>query len=374
MSSVRRVVLVTTHYPPDVGGAATYFSLLGHALSDQGTQVTVLTTNAPGYPTVSFDRQVVVWRRIPRLGTAPDQLRKWVQAAVTVGWLTVMWLRHQMDVVHSHGSKSVTVGAAIFSSLFRVPVVYDIQDFFSRPKVIRLGTKPRYVATGGTIADRLVGLGIDRDRILVIPSIPPDDARTKIARPEPSSQHCRCLFIGELHHAVKGSDILLEAFVRVHEVNPTAHLDVVGDGPEREVDEAFVRRHGLEEAVTFKGILPPELVQEEIDRADILVLASRSEGMPRIILEAFARGVPVIATRVGGIHEAVRDGDNGLLVPSENPSALADAIIHLAGNPMLRHELGARGRAWIDQLPAWDRLASLMVTFYDLHPANGVAP
>jgi glycosyltransferase involved in cell wall biosynthesis len=358
-----RVVLVTTHYPPLVGGAATYFSLLAQTLSARGADVTVLTTRQPNLPAVEHGA-VDVWRVIPSLSGAPEAIRQWAQAAATFIALVLLRLRGRGRIVHVHGSKSVTVGTAAFSMMSRVPVVYDVQDFFSRPMVIRRGANPQYTAAGNPIADRLASLGIARDRVLVLPSIPDDQARAPVA-PRSGPGPCRCLFVGEVNHAVKGSDLLVRAFERVHTVEPTALLEVVGDGPDRATDEAFVRDHGLEAVVRFRGAIPAEQVLEAINSTDIVMMASRTEGMPRVILEAFARGVPVVAPRIGGIPEAVRDGETGLLVPSDDWPALADALLRLIGDPELRRSLGARGRTWVDGLPTWDGLGALVESVYD---------
>jgi glycosyltransferase involved in cell wall biosynthesis len=358
-----RVVLVTTHYPPLVGGAATYFSLLANTLSARGADVAVLTTRQPNLPVIERGG-VDVWRVIPSLGGAPEAVRQWVQAATTFLALALLRLRGRGRIAHVHASKSVTVGTAAFSVVSRVPVVYDVQDFFSRPRVIRRGASPQYAAAGNPIAERLASLGIARDRILILPSIPDDHARAPVAL-RSGAGPCRCLYVGEVNHAIKGSDLLVRAFARVHDVEPTARLDIVGDGPDRAADEAFVREHGLEAAVRFLGAMPAERVLEVIDTADVLVMSSRTEGMPRVILEAFARGVPVVAPRVGGISEAVRDGETGLLVATDDHGALADALLRLIADPVLRRGLGARGRAWVDGLPTWDGLGALIESVYD---------
>jgi 2-deoxystreptamine N-acetyl-D-glucosaminyltransferase/2-deoxystreptamine glucosyltransferase len=86
--------------------------------------------------------------------------------------------------------------------------------------------------------------------------------------------------------------------------------------------------------------------------------------MPRVILEAFARGVPVIASAVGAIPEAVRDGATGLLVPPGDVEALAAAMLRLTDDPALASELSRNAREWVDQLPDWRRLAATVAGVY----------
>jgi glycosyltransferase involved in cell wall biosynthesis len=118
---------------------------------------------------------------------------------------------------------------------------------------------------------------------------------------------------------------------------------VVGDGPDRPSVEAEVRRLGLQDAVTLAGTR--EDVPALLARADVFALSSRSEGAPLSILEAMAVGLPVVASRVGGVPELVVDGETGLLVPPGDPAAMADALGRLLADAGLRRRLGAAGRA-----------------------------
>jgi glycosyltransferase involved in cell wall biosynthesis len=117
---------------------------------------------------------------------------------------------------------------------------------------------------------------------------------------------------------------------------------LVGDGPDRPAVEAEVRRLGLRDVLTLTGTrddVPALLAQ-----ADVFALSSRSEGAPLSILEAMAAGLPVVASRVGGVPELVVDGETGLLVPPGDPAALAAALGRLVADAGLRDRLGAAGR------------------------------
>jgi len=117
---------------------------------------------------------------------------------------------------------------------------------------------------------------------------------------------------------------------------------LVGEGPEMPAVEQQVRSAGLQDAVRLLGLRHD--VPELLAAADIFLLTSFSEGIPLTIIEAMAAGLPVIATRVGGVEEMVVEGATGLLVPSGNDQALAAAIERLAGDPQTRHVYGAAGR------------------------------
>jgi glycosyltransferase involved in cell wall biosynthesis len=122
----------------------------------------------------------------------------------------------------------------------------------------------------------------------------------------------------------KGHRILIEAFALLRSRLPRARLAIAGDGPE----EASLRRQvealGLTGHVTFMGLRADG--QQIIAALDVMVLPSFSEGMPNVLLEAFAYGTPVVATRVGGVPDMVADGRSGWLVPAGDASKLAAAI------------------------------------------------
>jgi len=141
---------------------------------------------------------------------------------------------------------------------------------------------------------------------------------------------------------VKNHELLIEAFSRVEKQIPKIYLWLVGDGAERPKIEELVKDKQIIEKVRFLGIrddIPNLLAQ-----ADIFVLCSNSEAFPVAILEAMASGLPVVATAVGGVPEAVINGKTGILVPPNNPEALADAIFQLSSNAALRQQMGMNAR------------------------------
>jgi len=136
---------------------------------------------------------------------------------------------------------------------------------------------------------------------------------------------------------------LIEAFKRVADVFPRSSLEIVGDGPLRKKLEDKSRDMGIENKVRVAGIC--ESIPALLARANALVLSSVWEGMPNVILEAMAAGLPVVATDVGGVQELVTDGENGFLVPPKNSVALADAMTRLMKlTEEERERMGRRGK------------------------------
>jgi glycosyltransferase involved in cell wall biosynthesis len=148
----------------------------------------------------------------------------------------------------------------------------------------------------------------------------------------------------------KGIDVLLRAFHAVAAGNRLT-LRLLGDGPLRSELEALAGRLGISDRVAFLGERGRQEVFDELVRCDLLVMPSRheSESFGLATLEAMACGKPVIASAVGGLVELVTDNQTGLLVPRDDPDALAQAICRLIDDAALRARLGEAGRAKAQQ-------------------------
>ena len=141
----------------------------------------------------------------------------------------------------------------------------------------------------------------------------------------------------------KGQDLLLKAFAGALRVRPEATMLVVGDGPEAGSLKAQTRALGIEARVRFCG--HQSAIRDYLEALDLLVLPSRSEGLPNVVLEAMCVGVPVLATDVGGVREIIEDGMNGWIVPPGDAEALESAIVRTLSDPARRREIAQRGRA-----------------------------
>ncbi len=149
----------------------------------------------------------------------------------------------------------------------------------------------------------------------------------------------RLVFCGRLA-PVKRVDRLIRALAVIRAAVPEAELWIVGTGSEEPALRALARSVGVSEAVQFCGWRPD--VPDLLAQSDVVVMSSRHEGLPMIVLEAGAAGKPVVAPRVGGIPEAVRDGETGVLVDDATPTALAAACVSVLQD---RARADAMGRA-----------------------------
>jgi len=156
----------------------------------------------------------------------------------------------------------------------------------------------------------------------------------------------RLLCVGRLVPA-KGQHVLLEACRILRERGVGFHLIFIGDGPDRPSLEGMADTLSLNGSVTFRGSCGPAHVREALHEADVMVLPSFAEGIPVVLMEAMACGVPCVSTAVMGIPELVNDESNGLLAPPADAVALADRIQRLALDPGLRRALAREARATV---------------------------
>ena len=144
----------------------------------------------------------------------------------------------------------------------------------------------------------------------------------------------------------KGQMLLIEAMARLHRVDPSLHLTLVGDGELRGALEQAIAARGLGAAVTLTGWLDEAGVRRELAASHALVLPSFAEGLPMVVMEAMAAARPVIATTIAGLPELVRPGETGWLVPAGDVEALAGAVSEMAAMPHgTLARIGAAGRA-----------------------------
>ena len=162
------------------------------------------------------------------------------------------------------------------------------------------------------------------------------------ASPRAHDGPLRLLDVGRLVSA-KGPSILLDAIESLRDRGVEVDARIVGAGPLRDELAAAVRDRGLTE-VTLTGPIGQDFLPELYRWADVFVLPSFSEGLPVVLMEAMATGLPVVTTQIAGVNELVTDGVHGAVVPAGRADRLADAIAALAADPDLRARLGAAGR------------------------------
>jgi glycosyltransferase involved in cell wall biosynthesis len=187
---------------------------------------------------------------------------------------------------------------------------------------------------------RVIYNGVDVDEFAG-----PHDGAAKRAELGISPQDWVIGMVGSLRPQ-KNHQLLLRAFARLFPSVSEARLVLAGDGELRRPLETLAAELGIQDRVHFLG--PRSDVAELLSTFDLYCLPSHYEGMPLTVFEAMAAGVPIVATRVVGIREVVRDGETGLLVPPNDPNALAQALMQARRNPRLCEELSIAGRQYVD--------------------------
>lgn len=355
----RRIAIVTDWYPsPERPVAGVFVAEQARAVASRHDVVVIVAPAAGSRirePYAITESDELGWRTL-RIRHRPSRVPKLAFAFRIAGTLAALRRLRRSgfapDLLHAHifgpGLLAVLVGLTL-----RIPVV--VSEQFSG---IALGTVRR--------GERRIARFVYRRADLVCPAS--DDLARRLAKLAPAArlrvvpnavdiQRFRpgrrvagepilALAVGSLKDT-KGIPELLDAFARLRIRRDRVVLELVGDGPERERYERRAAELGLGDAVRFRGALPHVEVAAAMRRASFLVHASHWENLPNVLIEAQATGLPVVATRVGGVPEIVGP-EEGILVPPGNVAALARALEEMCGrhgefdSERLSREAGSR--------------------------------
>jgi glycosyltransferase involved in cell wall biosynthesis len=354
------VAILTSLFPPSVGGIQTQTFALARGLAALGEEVHVVTRPAPGHAA----REQVEGVTVHRAGLPGGKGAPATVAYVGLAARTVAALGDRVSVVHAHQMLSPASAAVVWRAIGGVPFVVTAHASGSIGEVAhlarqgplgraRLGALRRlasaFVAVSDPIRDELLGAGIPPDRIRRIPN-GVDTRRFAPAGVGERKGERASLGVAEGPVAVysgrlspeKGVDVLLDAWAQARRREVRGTLCVVGDGPEREALEARAATLGVAGSVRFAGATAE--VPRWLRAADVFVLPSRTEGLSVAFLEAMACGLAIVATDVGGTREAAGPG-GAVMVPPERPDALADGLAEVLRDPDRARALGATARA-----------------------------
>lgn len=295
------------------------------------------------------------------------------------GWFEIQKLG-QVDLVHAPEYLSTGLFALLSR---RTPIVLTVPGNiyeriahgnpfdWSMTQVLKLAARlsARFCAciivTSEDMKEWWAKTGAPASRMVLIPH----GIDTEIFHPIPnarsllgiSDQKRIILYVGRLSHE-KGIHYLLEAVHSVRKTIPGVELHLVGDGPFKEQLIQLARQLQMEEQVIFHGWVDQPNLPLYYSAADVTVLPSLSEGLPRTMLEALACGSPFIGTRITGIVDHVRHGETGLLVNPRDIAALANQVLLLLQDVSLRQEIGTRAMEYVSQQLAWRVIVHRMRT------------
>lgn len=265
------------------------------------------------------------------------------------GVLAKQLQQQEIEHLHNHIADSSCTVAMLAAELAGIPFSFTLHGpyIFYEPRRWRLDTKIAKAAFVSCISHfcrsqaMLFSAPEQWDKLHIIHC--GVDPATFSLKKHDCSGH-KLLYVGRLA-AAKGLPILLQSIATLKINHPDLSLIVVGDGGERAELEATVERLEIAQHVEFVGYKSRAEVRDYLLQSDMLVLPSFAEGVPVVLMEAMAAGVPVVSTRIAGIAELVEEGVSGFLVPPGDVACLNECISTLLQDRQLRAQFGAAGRA-----------------------------
>lgn len=180
---------------------------------------------------------------------------------------------------------------------------------------------------------------------------------------KPENSEINFLFVGRIVK-IKNLPFLLLAFSKVLKRDKKATLHIVGDGEEKMKIENLARKLGIGQRVKFYGHLYGEELLKMYQMADVFVIVSEYENFPNVVLEAMACGLPVIATKVGGMVKQIKDGETGYLIPLNNVDALVNKLEFFVQNPGKISQMGNKARRFVCENFSWEKTGERMENIY----------
>jgi len=344
-----KIVILTGLFPPKwLGGTEIASYYIAKYLAVKGHEVHVITRRDPGLPRNEYVEGFYIHRiGIPRMGTL----------ILKVGGLTLFTLdlcillkKMQPHIIHAQG---ILMGlpCLICKKLLKIPFVVMSQGsdvygyWFYKSLISRLVLKNADAVIALTEDMKKQMLKIHSREISIIPNGVEIETFSAITREEArrtlgiDAHEKILLYVGRLHPA-KGVRYLVKAMdIIKNYYGDNVKLIIVGDGEQRDYLLRLTRKLNLENYIIFVGEVPHRNIPIYLKAADVLILPSLREGFPLIILEAMTAGLPIIATRVGGVPEIIKDYENGFVVGPMSPHQIAEKCLLLLKDEKLRKKI-----------------------------------
>jgi glycosyltransferase involved in cell wall biosynthesis len=365
--------MIISLFYPALGGAEQQTLRLAELLTKKGVAVTILTRKMPNSKSFEIIGNVPVYRSIRTL--------PWGKLFGISYCLSCLWYllrkRNSYDIIHCHILQGLHSFAAVcIKRLFnkkvaiKVAMAGAISDFAVLKKMAFANVFLRQIQQ----VDRLVTIcsqstqealheGFSPQNIIQIPN--GVDIEQFTPGREAEKIRGRIIFVGTLDYR-KNVSLLITAIKMLKDAGILVTLDIIGDGPEFLQLQKMTGSLDIADKINFLGAFSE--IAPFLQRAHIFVLPSQFEGLPNVVLEAMACGLPVIATQVGGVPDIIQHRVNGLLIPPGDTDAICAAIRELFDNATLAEELGMRARqtvvAHFSLSAIADRYAELYKTLF----------
>ena len=268
------------------------------------------------------------------------------------------------DIIHAHWAVNGFVGM-LLKWIYRKPLIITLHGsdayYFSRNVVLKsiaryiLKRTNHLIVVSKEIETILIAMGIDKDNITVIHNgVPQIEDFLKV--PILNKPNNRLLWIGRFT-TEKNPLHALRIFKKVKESIPSAHLTMVGEGPEQASCRQYCAQHVLGEKVTFVGRKEHDDIPEIFYQHSVLILTSQREGLPLVVLESLAAGRPVVATGVGGIPTVIQDGVNGFLIAQHQTDTFCDTLCTLFDDFDRYLKMAQLARSGVQERYNWSAIA-----------------
>ncbi len=367
VSNVRKILLVTNDLGPHAGGIESF--ILGLLGEMNGNEIVIYTSSQKGDR--EFDAMlaakygVLVIRDPARVLLPTSRVNRsvsavmqkyhseyiWFGAAAPLGWMAGHLRRKgaRRIVTLTHGHEVWWSKVWPFSLILRaIAKQMDGIGYLGE-----FTHKAMRRAVGNSVDMQRIAPGISIDHFV------PGKKNADLLNKYNLTNKLVIVCVARLVHR-KGQDRLIQAMPQILRQVSNAHLVIVGEGPRRVHLDKLVAANQIENAVTFVGRVSYDQLPLYLQLGDIFAMPSRSrffglevEGLGIVYLEASASGLPVIAGASGGAPDAVLQGETGLVVDGNDPSAIAECVITLLQNADLREAMSKRGREWAESEWSW---------------------
>jgi glycosyltransferase involved in cell wall biosynthesis len=367
--------MIAREFPPASGGIGYYVYNLSKGLIKKGHKVTVITRGS----TRRLEKEVIDDIDVFKATFFPLYPFHMALHGLFVNSL-LKPLGSEFSLVHLHSPLTPSIKTALpivttVHTAMRIDSRYHevvdpyslaekVQSMYFSPfvesQLLRLSAI--VTAVSPSVASELNGYGIDSSKVAVMWNGVDEKIFFPIMSKEKLEKYV--LYVGVLR-ARKGLFDLIKCAILVKKIIPDIKFVICGTGPLLQKLKEQVRSLGLEEQVIFLGRVDRKKLIQIYQNATIYVVPSIYEGLPTVLLEAMACGLPVVATNIGGNRDIISSNANGLLVPPGSPKEMAQMITMLWADKSLRKRLGGSARETILKKYTWDIIANDFINVYE---------
>lgn len=338
-----KIAILTSRFPPEGIGGTEFLSYnTAKYLAKSGNEVYVITSGGKEAPAQEIKEGFNICRiSYPKLSSF----------GVLIFWVRIYFYIKKInpDIVHC---QTAQMGPPCLLAKKMLGIPYIVfghgSDIYLSWKFKKTISKTIFSSAGAVVAltnhMKNAMAKYCKKEIIIIPNgasmedfggLSKETARTKL---KISPQEKVILFVGRII-TLKGVEYLVEAFLTVKKKIQNVKLFLLGEGEQFQEVQSIVKKSKLVNEVIFTGNVPVEDIPCYMAASDIFVLPSLSEGFPLVIIEAMASGLPIVATKVTGLPEIVKDGENGFLVEAKNPDQIAEKVLLLLKDDNLRERI-----------------------------------